>query len=324
MAQRILVTGSAGFIGFSLARRLLDLGYEVFGIDNFNDYYDVRLKRSRHAILEKYTSYSYSETDISDKNELTKIFVDFKPEIVVNLAAQAGVRYSISNPDSYIKSNIVGFINILEACRNSLDKPRLLYASSSSVYGGTKEMPFSESFNVDRPISLYAATKKSNELMAHSYSHLYGFQTIGFRFFTVYGPWSRPDMATWLFADAMVSGRPIKVFNNGNMLRDFTYIDDIVSGLVKSIECDSMGLYDVFNIGNNKSERLMDLITIFSDYLKITPKMEFLPMQDGDVPATFASVDKLKKAVGYEPTTSIREGLPKFLDWFVGWKRENP
>lgn len=325
MAKRILITGTAGFIGFHLARRLLKEGNIVFGVDNFNAYYDVRLKEARHAILEAEKNYSFVKADISDKAALTAAFDSFKPEIVVNLAAQAGVRYSILDPDSYIRSNVVGFLNILECCRHAENKPRLLYASSSSVYGGNRELPFSEEQAVDHPVSLYAATKKSNELMAHSYTHLYGFQTLGFRFFTVYGPWGRPDMAAWLFSDAMIQGRSIKVFNNGEMYRDFTYIDDIIDGLVRCIESDSLPLYDVYNIGNHRSERLLDMINIIAKEIGVeNPKMEFLPMQDGDVPSTYASIDKLNAAVGYEPTTPISVGMPRFVKWFKEWKRDNP
>lgn len=325
MAKRILITGAAGFIGFHLARRLLKEGNIVFGVDNFNAYYDVRLKEARHAILEAEKNYSFVKADISDKAALTAAFDSFKPEIVVNLAAQAGVRYSILDPDSYIRSNVVGFLNILECCRHAENKPRLLYASSSSVYGGNRELPFSEEQAVDHPVSLYAATKKSNELMAHSYTHLYGFQTLGFRFFTVYGPWGRPDMAAWLFSDAMSQGRSIKVFNNGEMYRDFTYIDDIIDGLVRCIESDSLPLYDVYNIGNHRSERLLDMINIIAKEIGVeNPKMEFLPMQDGDVPSTYASIDKLNAAVGYEPTTPISVGMPRFVKWFKEWKRDNP
>ena len=321
MAKRILVTGAAGFIGAALSERLLDEGFEVFGIDNFNDYYDPALKEARHARLAGREGYSSARLDIADKDDLQAAFDAFRPEIVVNLAAQAGVRYSLKNPDSYVRSNVVGFLNILECCRHASPQPRLLYASSSSVYGGNKEMPFSEDQKVDNPVSLYAATKKADELMAHSYTHLYGFQTIGFRFFTVYGPWGRPDMAYWLFADAMLEGRPIKVFNNGNMLRDFTYIDDIVSGIVASIRSDSLPRYGIYNIGNNRSERLMDMIKTLADALGVeNPAMVMLPMQDGDVPATYASIDKLNAAVGYKPTTSIQEGLPRFAEWFKSWR----
>ena len=325
MSQRILVTGAAGFIGFSLARRLLAEGHQVLGLDNFNDYYDVRLKEARHGILAATEGYSSVRADLADKAAVQAAFDGFRPDVVVNLAAQAGVRYSIQNPDAYVQSNVVGFLNVLECCRHAARQPRLLYASSSSVYGGNKEMPFSEDQPVDHPVSLYAATKKANELMAHAYTHLYGFQALGFRFFTVYGPWGRPDMAAWLFADAMLAGRPIKVFNNGDMYRDFTYIDDIVAGLVACIGSRDLPLYEVYNIGNHRSERLMDMIAVIASALGVSdPKMEFLPLQDGDVPATYASVDKLHAAVGYEPTTPITVGMPRFVEWFREWKKANP
>ena len=316
-SKRILVTGTAGFIGFHLAKRLIGEGFEVFGIDNFNDYYPVALKEARHAQLEALPGYSFARADLADKAALKAVFRDFRPDCVVNLAAQAGVRYSITNPDVYIDSNIIGFFNILECCRHAETKPRLLYASSSSVYGGNKTLPFSEDQAVDHPVSLYAATKKSNELMAHCYSHLYGFQALGFRFFTVYGPWGRPDMAAYLFADAMSRGEPIKVFNNGEMYRDFTFIDDIVSGLVACIRAEDLPQYEVYNIGNHRSERLMDMIAIIARELGIEkPAMIMMPMQDGDVPATYASIDKLRAAVGYEPRTTIKEGIPVFAKWF--------
>jgi UDP-glucuronate 4-epimerase len=318
--MRILITGSAGFIGFHLARRLLAEGDEVRGVDNFNDYYTVALKEARNALLEKESGFAGRRVDLADKAALKAVFDEFKPEVVVNLAAQAGVRYSIDNPDVYAESNLVGFLNVLECCRHAEPQPRLLFASSSSVYGGIKEMPFREDMKVDTPISLYAATKKANELMAHCYSHLYGMQTLGFRFFTVYGPWGRPDMAAYLFADAMAKGKPIKVFNNGNMYRDFTYIDDIIAGLVGCIFAEDLPQYEVYNIGNHRSERLMDMIAIIAREMGVeNPKMELLPMQDGDVPATYASVEKLHKAVGYEPTTPISVGMPKFIAWFKEW-----
>ena len=321
MGQRILVTGAAGFIGFHLANRLLAEGNEVCGVDNFNDYYSVDLKEARNAIIEKNENYRMHRADIADKAALVKVFDAFKPEIVVNLAAQAGVRYSIDNPVVYVESNVVGFLNILECCRHSKPQPRLLFASSSSVYGGNKGLPFSEDQKVDTPISLYAATKKSNELMAHCYSHLYGLQTLGFRFFTVYGPWGRPDMAYFSFSDKLVAGKPIKVFNNGDMYRDFTYVDDIVDGLLKCIaKIDDLPKYEIYNIGNHRSEKLMDMITILAKGLGIdNPKLEFLPMQPGDVYATYASVEKLNKAVGYEPTTPLSVGLPKFCKWYLSF-----
>ena len=235
-------------------------------------------------------------------------------DVVCNLAAQAGVRYSLTNPSAYISSNLEGFGNILECCRNFKVR-RLVYASSSSVYGGNKKQPFSEDDQVDNPVSLYAATKKSNELMAHAYTHLFGFQTIGLRFFTVYGPWGRPDMATWLFTEAMLAGKAIKVFNHGDMLRDFTYIDDIVTGVVSCINADNLADYEVMNIGNNKPEKLMRLIELISESLGVEPKLEMLPMQPGDVPSTYADIDKIKSKVGFEPTTSLGEGIPRFVAW---------
>ncbi|MBP5284908.1 MAG: GDP-mannose 4,6-dehydratase [Kiritimatiellae bacterium] len=322
--MKILVTGTAGFIGFNLASRLLREGDEICGVDNFNDYYDVSLKEARNRQLEKNAAFRVRRVDLADMEALKKVFGEFEPDVVVNLAAQAGVRYSIDHPEVYMESNMVGFLNILECCRHAKKMPRLLYASSSSVYGGIKEMPFREDMCVDTPISLYAASKKSNELMAHCYTHLYGMQTIGFRFFTVYGPWGRPDMAAWLFADAMAEGRAIKVFNYGNMYRDFTYIDDIVDGLVRCIRSTTLPAYDVFNIGNHRSERLLDMIEIIAHEMGIASlddvKMEMLPMQDGDVPKSFASVEKLNKAVGYEPTTPISVGMPKFVAWYKDWK----
>lgn len=315
--MKIFITGTAGFIGYHLAQRLLDAGHSVFGIDNFNDYYSVTLKRDRHAQLEACENYRWQACDLTDQDALNSIMQEFRPDCVVNLAAQAGVRYSITNPHVYQKSNLEGFLNILECCRHAPGKPRLVYASSSSVYGGNKVLPFSEDQAVDTPISLYAATKKANELMAHCYSHLYGMQTIGLRFFTVYGPWGRPDMAMWIFADAMLKDKPIQVFNNGDMYRDFTFVNDIVSGIIGCITSTKLQPYEIFNIGNHRSEKLMDMINLIASELGVTnPKMQFQPMQDGDVPATYASVDKLHLAVGYEPTTPISVGIPKFVNWF--------
>ena len=320
--MRILVTGSAGFIGFHLTRRLLAEGDQVAGLDNFSDYYRVQLKRDRHVQLEGQPGYDGHEMDLCDLPRLQKLFVDFQPECVVNLAAQPGVRYSLVNPAAYQRSNLEGFLNILECCRHAKSRPRLIYASSSSVYGGSKILPFTEDQRVDAPLSLYAATKKANELMAHSYSHLFDLQTIGLRFFTVYGPWSRPDMATWLFAEAMSRGQPIQVYNHGNMRRDFTYIDDIVAGIVGCIRAANLSCCDVFNIGNHRSERLLDLIQLMARELGVgEPKMELLPMQDGDVPATYASVERLRAAVGFEPTTPIEVGIPKFIAWFKEYHR---
>ena len=320
--MKILVTGTAGFIGFHLARRLLAEGDEVCGVDNFNDYYSVALKEARNAMLEKNGAFRPRRLNIADKAALKGAFDEFRPDVVVNLAAQAGVRYSIANPDAYMESNMAGFLNVLECCRHLEPQPKLLFASSSSVYGGNREMPFSEDQKVDTPISLYAATKKSNELMAHCYSHLYGLKTLGFRFFTVYGPWGRPDMAYFSFAEKLLAGEPIKVFNNGDMLRDFTYIDDIVDGLVRSIRrLPALPDYAIYNIGNHRSERLMDMIAILAKGLGVeNPKMEFLPMQPGDVYATYASVEKLHEAVGYEPATPLEVGLPKFCEWYKAWR----
>lgn len=314
--MKILITGSAGFIGFHAVKEFISRGWEVFGIDNFNDYYDVRLKRNREAMLSKLLGYSSRELDICDLEGLKKVFSDENPDVVLNLAAQPGVRYSITHPFVYQKTNLEGFLNVLECCRHAEKKPKLVYASSSSVYGGTKKMPFEESDQVDTPVSLYAATKKANELMAHTYSHLYGIQCIGLRFFTVYGDWYRPDMALSLFADAMLHDKPIKVFNNGDMLRDFTYVDDIVNGIVRVVECDSLPKCDIYNIGNHKSEKLLDVIQVLADALSVKPKMEMLPMQAGDVYATYASIDKLRTAVGYEPTTTIKAGIPVFANWY--------
>ena len=260
--------------------------------------------------------YAFREIDICDLEKLKAAFAETAPDVVLNLAAQPGVRYSITHPFVYQKTNLEGFLNILECCRHAAKMPKLVFASSSSVYGGNKKMPFEESDQVDTPVSLYAATKKANELMAHTYSHLYGMQTIGLRFFTVYGTWYRPDMALSLFADAMLHDRPIKVFNNGDMLRDFTYVDDIVNGIVRVVEADNLPRYDIFNIGNHRSEKLLDVIETLAQALGIKPKMEMLPMQAGDVYATYASIDKLRKAVGYEPTTTIKEGIPVFAKWY--------
>ena len=319
--MKILITGFAGFIGFHAAREFLRRGWDVAGVDNFCDYYDVKLKRDRAAMLGGLPRLSAHELDICDLEGLRRVFADEAPDVVLNLAAQPGVRYSITHPFVYQKTNIEGFLNILECCRHAAKVPKLVFASSSSVYGGNRKMPFEESDQVDTPVSLYAATKKANELMAHCYSHLYGMQTLGFRFFTVYGPWGRPDMAAYLFADAMAAGRPIKVFNNGDMYRDFTYIDDIIAGLVACIFAENLPQYEVYNIGNHRSERLMDMIAIIAKEMGVEkPLMEFLPMQDGDVPATYASVEKLHKAVGYEPTTPITVGLPKFIAWFKEWR----
>ena len=314
--MKILITGSAGFIGFHAAREFLRRGWEVVGVDNFCDYYSVKLKRDREALLSNTPNYTMREIDICDLAAMKRAFDSERPDVVLNLAAQPGVRYSIDHPFVYQKTNLEGFLNILECCRHAPNMPKLVFASSSSVYGGNTKMPFEETDQVDMPVSLYAATKKANELMAHTYAHLYKMQTIGLRFFTVYGDWYRPDMALSLFADAMLHDRPLKVFNNGNMMRDFTYVDDIVDGIVRVVEADNLPLYDIFNIGNHRSERLMDVIETLAGALDVKPKLEMLPMQPGDVLATYASIDKLHKAVGYEPKTTIREGIPVFAKWY--------
>ena len=310
--MKILITGAAGFIGFHATREFLRRGWDVAGLDNFNDYYSVQLKRERAVNL----PLCLYENDICDLDALRFIFHEESPDVVLHLAAQPGVRYSIDRPFIYQKTNVEGFLNVLECCRHAAKVPKLVFASSSSVYGGNTKMPFEESDPVDTPISLYAATKKADELMAHTYAHLYKMQAVGLRFFTVYGTWYRPDMALSLFADAMLHDRPIKVFNHGDMLRDFTYVDDIVDGIVRVVEAGSLPLYDIFNIGNHRSEKLMDVIETLAAALDVTPKMEMLPMQAGDVYATYASIDKLHKAVGYEPKTTIREGIPVFAKWY--------
>ena len=317
--MKILITGTAGFIGFHAAQHFLDRGWEVSGVDNFSSYYDVRLKRDREALLRKNPKYRSFELDICDHEKLQTVFAEEKPEVVLHLAAQPGVRYSISHPFEYERSNVGGVLSVLECCRRAEKMPKLVFASSSSVYGGNTKMPFEEDDRLDTPVSLYAATKRAGELMAYTYSRLYKMQAIGLRFFTVYGDWYRPDMALHLFADAMLHGRPIKVFNNGDMLRDFTYVDDIVVGVFRVVEADHLPLFDIYNIGNHRSEKLLDVIETLAGTLGVTPKMEMLPMQAGDIYATYASIDKLRKAVGYEPKTSIKEGIPVFAAWFKSY-----
>jgi UDP-glucuronate 4-epimerase len=325
-----LVTGAAGFIGYYLSKKLLVQGCRVIGVDNINDYYDVNLKFARLEQLEPYVNFTFIKGDISDKEMIMRIFEEYKPNVVINLAAQAGVRYSIENPDVYIQSNIIGFYNILEACRhNPVD--HLVYASSSSVYGANIKVPFEETDFVDNPVSLYASTKKSNELMAHTYSHLYKIPATGLRFFTVYGPMGRPDMAYFGFTDKYFAGEPIKIFNNGDfendLYRDFTYIDDIVEGIVRLIGYPPVESvpHKVFNIGNNSPEKLMVFIETLERALSKALGREvqfekiFEPIKPGDVPATFASTDLLQQAVGFKPETSIEEGLKKFADWYVGY-----
>lgn len=315
--KRILVTGAAGFIGAALCLELTKKSYQVLGIDNLNDYYDVQLKLDRLHRLDDNDLFLFKKVDISDKSSLQIPFEEFRPEIVVNLAAQAGVRYSILNPDSYTKSNLVGFANILECCRETKVK-HLIFASSSSVYGKNKKVPFSEEDNVDKPVSYYAATKKANELMASAYSELYKIRTTGLRFFTVYGPWGRPDMAPWLFTKAILENKTIKVFNYGKMRRDFTYIDDIVSGMMGVIESKKLGadLFNIYNIGNNEPEELGYFIEIIEKECGRSANKEFLPMQMGDVPVTYADISKLSAVTGFKPKVSLEEGLQKFVSWF--------
>ena len=334
--MKILVTGAAGFIGFHTCLKLVKQGHEVYGIDNINDYYDPKLKFDRLNELgfnqaetklfknqvqsAKFKHLRFSRIDLVDNESIENLFKQELFEVVCNLAAQAGVRYSIKKPKAYIDSNISGFLNILEGCRNHKVK-HLVYASSSSVYGENKKVPFEISDNVDHPISLYAATKKSNELMAHTYGHLYGFKTTGLRFFTVYGAWGRPDMAYYLFAKAIFNDKPIKVFNNGKMERDFTYIDDIVNGVTKVIEknVDSREHYKIYNIGNNKTESLHDFITTIEQAIGKTAIKEMYPMQQGDVPKTFADISEIIKDFGYRPNTSINKGLKEFIKWYKNY-----
>lgn len=319
--MKYLITGSSGFIGYNLVKKLLEnKENKIIGVDNMNDYYDVSLKENRLKELQKNNNYKFYKEDISNKKKILDIFAKENPDYVINLAAQAGVRYSIDHPDCYISSNIVGFYNILEACRNYPVK-KLIYASSSSVYGGNKKVPFSTSDNVDRPVSLYAATKKSNELLAYSYSNLYQIPTIGLRFFTVYGPLGRPDMAYYSFTKNIIENKPIKVFNNGDMYRDFTYIDDIIDGILavipQEIKKDDNGTkYKIYNIGNNKPVKIIDFISILEKNIGKTAKKEFLPMQKGDVYETFADIDDLIRDTGFKPKVSIEEGLEKFVSWY--------
>jgi len=329
--KNVLITGAAGFIGFHLSQRLLKEGYAVIGLDDLNDYYDVNLKKSRLALLEQEENFSFHQLKLEDKEGIDALFSSQKPQIVVNLAAQAGVRYSLENPYAYIDSNISGFLNILEASRHN-PVEHLVYASSSSVYGGNTKMPFAVSDSVDHPVSLYAATKKSNELMAHTYSHLYGIPTTGLRFFTVYGPWGRPDMALFLFTEAIMKGKPIKVFNHGKMKRDFTYVSDIVEGITRLIPkapqknetwdadkanpATSSAPYKVFNIGNSNPENLMRYIEVLEKELGKEAQKDFLPLQAGDVPATYADTSALEEYVGFKPNTSLEVGIAKFVEWY--------
>ncbi|NLN82655.1 MAG: NAD-dependent epimerase [Clostridiales bacterium] len=331
MIHTILLTGVAGFIGFHLSNLLLSQGHVVIGIDNLNNYYEPILKHKRLAILQQNNNFSFHKVDLKDKPAVDKLFEISYPDFVINLAAQAGVRYSIENPHVYVDSNLIGFMNILEACRNHPVK-HLLYASSSSVYGGNKVAPFSTNHNVDHPVSLYAATKKSNELMAHTYSHLYGIPTTGLRFFTVYGPWGRPDMAYFSFTKNIIEGKPIKVFNHGKMERDFTYIDDIVSGIHRLIDkpplanpnwdeskddlSTSFAPYKIYNIGNNQPVQLMKFINVLEEKIGKEAEKIYMDMQPGDVLRTYADVSDLEKDIDFKPNTSIEEGLGKFVDWY--------
>ena len=314
--EKILVTGSSGFIGMHLCNSLLVDGYRVHGIDNMNDYYDPRLKDARLNQLSGFENFTFSEIDISNLEAVKQVFSEFRPNKVVNLAAQAGVRYSLENPHAYIQSNIVGFTNIIEMCR-SFKVSGLIYASSSSVYGGNKKIPFSVDDRVDNPISVYAASKKSNELIAYTYNHLYGLNTTGLRFFTVYGPWGRPDMAMYIFANKISKNEKISVFNQGKMKRDFTYIDDIVSGLRSSI--DKNYSCEIFNLGNNRCENLMDMIGLIEKALNKKADINFMKIQPGDVEKTYANIDHAIDKLNYNPQTSIESGIPKFIEWYKSY-----
>lgn len=310
----ILITGTAGFIGFHLAKNLLDQGQAVIGLDNINNYYSVKLKEDRTKVLMQYKNFTFYKKDLCDLDSLNSIFANNEISKVVNLAAQAGVRYSLTNPFAYQKSNLEGFLNIIEVSKNHKVN-NFLYASSSSVYGNNKKLPFSTSDNVDHPISLYAATKKANELIAHTYSHLFGMPCSGFRFFTVYGPYGRPDMALFIFTKKILAGEPIDVYNFGKMKRDFTYVDDICAGLMASLE--KPYPYEVFNLGNHKSENLMDFIHIIEENLGKKAKINLMPIQPGDVPETYADIDNSHKKLGYLPTTDIKTGIKNFINWYL-------
>lgn len=329
--MKVLITGTAGFIGNKLAQRLLERGDEIIGIDNLNDYYDVSLKEARLDLIKDHKNFTEARIDLENKEAVQNLFKKHKPQRVVNLAAQAGVRYSLENPYAYIDTNIMGFINILESCRHN-DVEHLVYASSSSVYGANTNMPFSVHNNVDHPVSLYAATKKANELMAHTYSHLYRIPTTGLRFFTVYGPWGRPDMALFLFTKNILAGKPIDVFNFGNHRRDFTYIDDIVEGVIRTLDtvptanenwsgdhpdpATSLAPYKLYNIGNNNPVELRDYIAVLENCLGKKAQQNLLPLQLGDVPDTYADVEALVEDVGYKPATSIETGIANFVAWY--------
>jgi UDP-glucuronate 4-epimerase len=331
-----LVTGAAGFIGMHTSLRLLARGDLVIGLDNLNDYYDVRLKQARLAHLTSHTNFSFQKLNVADREGIAALFVAEKPQRVIHLAAQAGVRYSLLNPDAYVDSNLQGFTNILEGCRHH-GVEHLVYASSSSVYGGNTALPSSEHHNIDHPVSLYAATKKANELMAHSYSQLFALPTTALRFFTVYGPWGRPDMALFLFTKAILAGQPIDIYNHGNMVRDFTYVDDIVEGVIRVADkpatanpgfdptnpdpATSSAPYRVFNIGNSQPIPLMDYISALETALGMTAKKNYLPMQPGDVPATAANTDELDAWVGFKPNTPVQQGVAKFVGWYRSYQK---
>lgn len=335
--MKILVTGAAGFIGMYVAQRLLARGDEVVGIDNLNDYYDPQLKQDRLATLAPHAGFRFLRLDLADREGIAALFASERFDRVVHLGAQAGVRYSLQNPHAYVDSNLVGFVNILEGCRHRA-VGHLVYASSSSVYGGNEKTPFSEQDAVDHPVSLYAATKKANELMAHTYSHLYGIPTTGLRFFTVYGPWGRPDMAPWLFTSAILEDRPIKVFNHGKMLRDFTYVDDIVEGVIRTLDrpaepdpdydgeapnpSTSRAPYRVFNIGNQDPVPLMDFIAAIEEAVGREARKEFLSMQPGDVPVTSSDVSALSAWTGFTPDTPLKEGVKRFVEWYRAYSPE--
>ena len=335
-SDSLLVTGCAGFVGFHFARRLLEAGKPVVGLDNLNDYYDPALKLARLGLLEKYPAFTFLKLDLADRAGMKAAFEQFGFSVVVHLAAQAGVRYSLQNPHAYADSNLEGFINILEGCRHAGCR-HLLFASSSSVYGANTKLPFSAHDNVDHPISLYAATKKANELLAHSYSHLYGLPMTGLRFFTVYGPWYRPDMALYVFARAITEGRPINLFNHGNMRRDFTYVDDVVEAMIRIVDrppqgdpkwsganpdpSSSSAPWRIYNIGNNRPEELMHVVALLEKGLGRAAEKVLLPMQAGDVLETFADVDDLARDIGFKPQTSIEDGIEKFVAWFRDYHR---
>jgi UDP-glucuronate 4-epimerase len=310
-----LVTGSAGFIGFHVSRALLQAGARVVGLDNFNDYYSPALKRERDRLLKEQSGFTSIEGDLTDLPLLTDLFDRYQPGKICHLAAQAGVRYSLINPFAYQKANLEGFLNLIETAKRA-GVERFVYASSSSVYGGLTELPFSEAQRVDTPISLYAATKRANELMAHSYTHLFGLPTVGLRLFTVYGPWGRPDMAMWLFAEAMLAGAPIKVFNYGNMQRDFTYIDDAVAGIAACLMAPGLNPYEIFNLGHNRPEPLLKVIALLEKELGVAAKQELLPIQPGDVPATFADIDRAREKLGFAPVTPLEVGISRFVQWY--------